>query len=260
VNSDVGSEAWGREIGTGFDFNFTAAQWEKILSAVRDGCAQPSRFDAVELLRAANAYRQDHRLYRPPHERKEAWKRVAKLMQQAREALAVADPSGMLQSSTHLFFEDPNRATGKFSMLDRLEQWQRLATMLAEAADDGQPLPRMEFLENALDCWAGAGGGLSFSRGGTESRNRGRPGGPTMRFLQAVADPVMAEKALTLEGLASNITRCEKIFKEMAADDERHTTYAAAVEARAASTRLRRYRDRARTQVLRAAVDKVLRR
>jgi hypothetical protein len=37
--------------------NFTGAQWQKICSAVWDGCARPDCFDTIPLLLVANNYK-----------------------------------------------------------------------------------------------------------------------------------------------------------------------------------------------------------
>jgi hypothetical protein len=195
-------------------FDFTPTQWREIRSAVFDGCAQPAQFDERGLLRVANRYLEARPQYRSASARSAAWKRAARLMKQTREALAIADPWGFFEKAQPLF-EDPPRAP-EYSVSAELERWQRFAALLADA-DLREWHPRIEFFREVLDYWTSAGGWLRFSRAGPTSRDPGKLGGPTVRYLRAVSDAVMGVDAPTLEGLRKILERCAAEFEGLLA-------------------------------------------
>jgi len=188
-------------------FDFTEAQWREIRSAVRDGCAQPARFKERLLLGCANWYLDYRPRYRSASARSAAWKRVARLMRQTRAAMAIADPMEHLGP----VFED------SVELDRRLERGQRFADLRGREAVAGVPLPRprAEYFRDALSCWTDAGGRLRFSRVGPETKEHGRLGGPTVRYLQAVTRPVMKSEAPTLEGIRNIIERHATIVRSL---------------------------------------------
>ncbi len=216
----------------GAHFNFTGAQWQAILSAVRDGCAQPSRFSRAGLLRVVNDYLEALPRHRPPTARAEAWARVSQLMEQTREAILRADSSGAWHAAVHMFEDAPGvgAPAEQYSILDVLDQWQRFASALARVVDAGERHPRILFFESVLDHWTDAGGWLRFSRSAPESRNAGKLSGPTIRYLQAVAAPVMWDQTPTLEGFRKILERCASHFEDMLANDEEMAAVAEAIQ------------------------------
>lgn len=201
----MSSDAEAREAGPCFDF--TRAQWQTILSAVHDGCSQPPRFRADWLLRGARAYLANLVRHTPPSARAAAWKRVARLLGQTRDAILNVDRSGRLDRG------------GASISAEELEWWQGVATEKASwelIADH----PRTDFFGEVLSIWMEAGGRLRFSRGAPETRKAGQLGGPTMRYFQTVTGAVMGDAAPTPEGLRKILERYARQFENVLFEDE----------------------------------------
>jgi hypothetical protein len=223
-------------------FDYTAAQWQEIRSAVRDGCAQPAAFNEAGLLRAANEYVTHRPHYRSAQARAAAWARVARLVRQTREAIAAADPLGSWDRVARLF-DDPPRLPPEpeYSLSDELKRWQRFAALLGRHRGDERH-PRAEFFQSVLDYWTDVGGWLRSSRAGPDSRDAGRPGGPTLRYLRAVSDPVLSKDALTPEGLRKVLLRCASEFEALLAVDAELASGVEAVQNGTIPTRPTRHR------------------
>jgi hypothetical protein len=200
-------------------FNFTTTQWQEIRAAVRAGCAQPALFGEALLLSAARAYLERMPSYLAPSARAAAWRRVSRLMLQTRQALRVADPSAYIERCAPLFGEPPQAPELRIS--EALDRWRRVAAGMAGVNCNVVPHPRGEFLDAVFDAWVEAGGRLRLSRSGPDSPEPGRLGGPTMRYLQAVAGPVLAGDTPSAEGLRKILERYASRFERMLlVDDE----------------------------------------
>jgi hypothetical protein len=113
-----------------------------------------------------------------------------------------------------------------------LEAWERFAAREARALNGfyGRLHPRGEFFELILTEWICAGGLLVVSRAGSESKQRGRLGGPTVRYLQAVTAAVMGFNAPTLEGLRKIIERWRAQFECVYCSDLELMAYLEAIQ------------------------------
>jgi hypothetical protein len=203
------ADSWGAS-----RFDFTKAQWQEILSAVLAGCARPALFPMAALLREANEYLLVRPHHMPAAAESAAWERVARLMRQTREAIAIARPLG----------------GGGGTICDDLDRWQQMAANWARnIAGSKQCHPRSSFFEVVLNHWTAAGGFLKFSRAGSESRNKGKLGGPTMRYLTAVSGPVLGADTPSPEGLRKQIERCASEFEELLVSDQRWAAFLEAI-------------------------------
>jgi hypothetical protein len=207
-------------------FNFTPAQLEMIRQSVRDGCVQPALFKESLLLKIINRFREDGPHHLPPSARAAAWKRAARHIEKARQALAIADPQGWLDNIRQ--YAEGSQPTGSppsYSFSAELAWWQRFAE--GTPADDPRH-PRLIFFQEILDCWAEAGGWLRFSRAAPDAKEPGRLGGPAIRYLQAVSGAVMGAAAPSPEGLRKILERYVLFFEEILGVDGE---FAASMEA-----------------------------
>lgn len=129
-----------------------------------------------------------------------AWKRAARHLQEASAALMIAGAPD----------EWTVTADGeRFSVATLLQQWSQIAAALSRSSIPQMLSPRALFFDNVLDYWIAAGGRLQFSRSG-------KGGGPTVRYLRAVAEPV--RRVPTVEGARNIIERCKQRRSELPID------------------------------------------
>jgi hypothetical protein len=209
--------------GLGYSFNFSSAQWQTILDAVKDGCEHPSYFDAAGLLESVNRYLVVRSKYLSPSDTKKAWRRVAKLLEQTREALIRADPEFFLCSHARRdekfgndYIESAKRSTLYFFDSQKMHA----EDVIRGRIRNDERSPRIRLLEGALDWWIYAGGRPVRSRGAPEASNARALGGPTLRFLKAVSSPVMGSDALTDEGLERTIRRYASRLESWLMEDD----------------------------------------
>jgi hypothetical protein len=190
-------------------FDFSAVEWDAIEDAVRQGCAQPWRFSRGTLRMFLGSYFEDWPHYSAPAERASSFRRAARAIKRARQAWAAADPSGTLDDLRlhgKQFRDLPPDLSSISQLFDHLERFTRAGGDPATWSRDRRH-PRVALCWDVLFCWTLAGGALKYSRGKPGSDNAGRLGGPLIRYLNAVLNPVLRDQAPTLEGLRKIIDR-----------------------------------------------------
>jgi len=192
-------------------FVFSGPQWAGIMSAVQAGCVQPEWFSRSLLLIAARRYRARRFSYRPPEAEARLLMQAAAYIRRARKALANTDPSLL---NNVLSVHGPLRRDSFFEMLDLIE---RFATSRV-----GKPSfhPRRALYQTVLALWSVAGGSLKYSRGAPSSQEPGALCGPTIRYFQAVLNPVMEGDAPTLEGMRKIVDRQAALHKKLRANSD----------------------------------------
>jgi hypothetical protein len=198
-------------------FDFTNAQWQAIRYAVIDGCDFPHTFEEYLLRCGANDCLQRMRSYPTPTVEKKKWKRLLKQLAQARDTLmtvarcdcgtaaylgVILDDDGWRVHPGELKAGGPSAK----NILALLDDW---IFLFADRAKHGWR-PRDLYFYRALDCWEDAGGHFRFSRAKPGSQHEGRPGGPTIRYLEAVSRPLMGKGTPSAEALAKIIERRAK--------------------------------------------------
>jgi hypothetical protein len=191
-------------------FDFTDAQWQAIRNAVLDGCHFPLTFDDDDLRSEAQQYLQRMQSSGSPSVEKKKWKRLQKQLAQARGTLmtvASCDYREFAHCKVFLgvrdgwHFHEEDLDAGRLPVINIsavLDEWILLcADRVKHCAR-----PRDIYINQALCLWAWAGGRFQFSRAKPGSQQEGRPGGPTIRFLEAVSLPLMGKAAPSGETFA----------------------------------------------------------
>jgi hypothetical protein len=182
-------------------FHFADVQWRPIRYAVIDGCDFPSAFDEVSLQSGADEYLQKMRAYASPSVRKMKMKRLSKQLAQARDTLMtiarcdyeqLAYYEASFSRDCGWFFDQEDLDAGRpvINVMELLDEW---TLRFADADGWYCTHPRDMYFYNALELWEEAGGHFRFSRAKPGSQHQGRPGGPTIRYLEAVSRPLMAK-------------------------------------------------------------------
>jgi hypothetical protein len=205
-------------------FNFTPSQWQEIRSAAVAGCTQPSLISREALTSIANDYLKEGSRHVSPYQRRAAWTRIARLLGEARAALASAEEIEDPRRLLHIYAE----ARGP-RILTQLDSWRQCALNMA-LYYAAMRHPRDEFFKGILRCWMESGGLLRLSRKSPSDRYAGKLGGPLIRYLRAVVEPVMGTGAPTSEGLRKIVERYAKEFEEWLSTDATEAAWVSAAQ------------------------------
>jgi hypothetical protein len=164
----------------GWSFNYTAAQWSIIAELVNRHCPHKELFAYRELLQAANSYLCGQSLRLKDSE----WRVNAKSM------------TRML----FLMYEMHEGTFLKGNLFEGLNAIEKLAADFARhfGCSCSKLNPKKAFYYILLDLWGEAGGPFRRSRSKpneTGTRLGGEAGGPTVRYFEAAAGPVMNDDA-----------------------------------------------------------------
>jgi hypothetical protein len=192
-------------------FDFTGAQWQAIRNAVLDGCDFPSAFHEDGLRTQARNYLQRMQNYNSPSVQRKKWRRVSKQLAQARATLitiARCDYDRIAYCDIAYRHDEwivdwEDDAPASKDILAILDEWVGFCADRTRRCNH----PRAVYFYWALDFWEHAGGHFRFSRRKPGSRHAGRPGGPTIRYLEAISLPVIGKAAPTAEAFAKIIER-----------------------------------------------------
>jgi hypothetical protein len=219
-------EATSKELAQKKDlpFNYSKEQWQDILEAVEAGCAFPSHFDPEDVLYGVNKYLKEIPSYRSPSRRAEAWRHAAASLRRARDLLRKADAPGWGTVDDGPMCYGLLKLPSGLTVPDILDRWQkdadRIAGVCRNSGRHDEPRPSLVLLEALLDYWSNAGGMLTRSRTSPEARTPGQISGPTVRFMQALLQPIMKKRTPKPEGLRRIIERAAIRLKELEQDEE----------------------------------------
>jgi hypothetical protein len=204
-------------------FDFSQAQWNEIataIAAVRSSTLTKEEreslcYSADEFLADFDARRKG--TYVSPKKRAEAWKRVAKLSCELRDAIEIA---GQLRWRSG-WKDEPITAgqyLGEFiDMLDELEfEFTRRSDpswwiVSIEHSATGRLDPSVVFQQRILYMWTDQfGGSLTV----TKDPNSGKISGPLATYFFAVARPVMGNRTPSPQSLPDIVSR-QKRFHEV---------------------------------------------
>jgi hypothetical protein len=182
----------------GSNFDYTNIEWADIAAAAR-GLRDLSPADRRRLRYAAHRYLlgadDEGWLKGRLLKNSAAWKQVASLAEKLQSALAHA-------SSFHV---DSHKHLRRLKMLTVLAKEATIFT--GPRPSVGRNEVRNDYYARVISVWMDMGGQLKKTRNAMVAGGPQVPGGPLVRFIQAVTKPVMGEDAPTPEGIASVIER-----------------------------------------------------
>jgi hypothetical protein len=199
-------------------FDYSQAEWSEIEAAARavlpDGEPLPNAA-RVSLVENARYYRAEaHSRMQPwPKERRD-WQKIVQLSEYLHQAV-----SAMIERRVDwlTIFGAPERARDARRRLQHrlkgVSEIKLSAKFMLDNLSKTDRRPARAFQSSVLAVWTSFGGELRSAR----HPKTGRPGGPLIRFLQAVTIPVMGASAPSLESLPAIIRRRKRALEESAA-------------------------------------------
>jgi hypothetical protein len=197
------------------------------IKAVRFECDHDYRNDWIEeiklpnlLLEFACTYRRNFPHYRPVAERTKILRRQIKAASEFRAAIAEAE--SVPHDDWNLFPEETRRqllslidffVQSRTYSIEELNAIGRLQCFAQSRAAVLPAHPRAVYFHDLIQLWVMLGGRLTYSRDSATKK----PGGPLIRYMQAVTKPVMEKAAPTAEGIVKLISR-ERNWRKLAAD------------------------------------------
>jgi hypothetical protein len=195
-------------------FEYSQAEWSNIEAAIRairpDDWGPLPNMVREHLVNYARIYQIEVR--KSFVKDNQDWQKIAWLSERLYEALRAISGQVVEYLKIRLY---PEKAK-------HFRQWPEVLLEINDLAEnmispilgkaDRHPA-RMRYQSLVLDFWVFLGGKLQSTR----HPKTGRPGGPLIRFFQAVTTPVMGASAYSLESLPEIIRRRKRALEESAA-------------------------------------------